>query len=160
MCSSDLLEGEVPDFKELEETLAHGVASAQVFPVLCGSAAKDIAIDRLATFICEIGPSPLDRPGMTVMAGDQTQEVRPDPGGPILASVFKTLADPYVGKISLFKVLSGTIRPDAVLTNPRTHSDEKLHGLFTLRGKEQVQLSDVPAGDLAAVAKLGGDVTE
>ena len=57
------LEGDVPDFKELEETLAQGVASAQVFPVLCGSAAKDIAIDRLATFICEIGPSPLDRPG-------------------------------------------------------------------------------------------------
>jgi elongation factor G len=152
------LDGDVPDFKELEETLAHGVASAQVFPVLCGSAAKDIAIDRLATFICEIGPSPLDRPGMIVMAGDQRHEIKPDPGGQVLASVFKTLADPYVGKISLFKVLSGTIRPDAVLTNPRTHSDEKLHGLFTLRGKEQVQVPNVPAGDLAAVAKLG-DVT-
>jgi elongation factor G len=68
--------------------------------------------------------------------------------------VFKTLADPYVGKISLFKVLSGTVRPDAVLTNPRSHADEKLHGLFTLRGKEQEQVNDVPAGDLAAVAKL------
>ena len=152
------LEGEIPDFNELEKTLAHGVASAQVFPVLCGSAAKDIAIDRLATFICEIGPSPLDRPGARVRAGDQEQEIRPDPSGQVLASVFKTLADPYVGKISLFKVLSGTVRPDVVLTNPRTHADEKLHGLFTLRGKEQVTLNDVPAGDLAAVAKLG-DVT-
>ena len=152
------LEGESLDFKELEETLAHGVASAQVFPVLCGSAAKDIAIDRLATFICEIGPSPLDRPGVVVDAGDQQREIRPEPGGQVLASVFKTLADPYVGKISLFKVVSGTVRPDAVLTNPRTHSDEKLHGLFTLRGKEQVPVNEVPAGDLAAVAKLG-DVT-
>jgi elongation factor G len=152
------LEGDIPNFKELEETLAHGVASAQVFPVLCGSAAKDIAIDRLATFLCEIGPSPLDRPGTVVLAGDQEREVKPDPGGQPLAAVFKTLADPYVGKISLFKVLSGTIRPDTVLTNPRTHSDEKLHGLFTLRGKEQVPVSEVPAGDLAAVAKLG-DVT-
>ena len=152
------LEGDVPGFKELEETLAHGVASAQVFPVLCGSAAKDIAIDRLATFICEIGPSPLDRPGAVVRAGDHDREVKPDPAGQALATVFKTLADPYVGKISLFKVLSGTIRPDAVLTNPRTHSDEKLHGIFTLRGKEQVSVSEVPAGDLAAVAKLG-DVT-
>ncbi len=152
------LEGEVLDFKELEETLAQGVASAQVFPVLCGSAAKDIAIDRLATFICEIGPSPLDRPGVSVQAGDQQREIKPDPGGQPLAAVFKTLADPYVGKISLFKVLSGTVRPDAVLTNPRTHSDEKLHGLFTLRGKEQVPINEVPAGDLAAVAKLG-DVT-
>jgi elongation factor G len=152
------LEGEVLDFKELEETLAQGVASAQVFPVLCGSAAKDIAIDRLATFICEIGPSPLDRPGVVVQAGDHETEIKPDPGGQPLAAVFKTLADPYVGKISLFKVLSGTVRPDAILTNPRTHNDEKLHGLFTLRGKEQVPINEVPAGDLAAVAKLG-DVT-
>ncbi|MDQ1368390.1 MAG: elongation factor [Acidimicrobiaceae bacterium] len=152
------LEGEVLDFKELEETLAQGVASAQVFPVLCGSAAKDIAIDRLATFICEIGPSPLDRPGVVVQAGDHETEIKPDPGGQPLAAVFKTLADPYVGKISLFKVLSGTVRPDAILTNPRTHNDEKLHGLFTLRGKEQVPINEVPSGDLAAVAKLG-DVT-
>jgi elongation factor G len=153
------LEGDIPDFKELEETLAHGVASAQVFPVLCGSAAKDIAIDRLATFICEIGPSPLDRPGAQVLAGDQEREIKPDPGGQPLAAVFKTLADPYVGKISLFKVLSGTVRPDAILTNPRTHQDEKLHGLFTLRGKEQVSVNEVPAGDLAAVAKLGDVAT-
>ncbi|MGH9124461.1 MAG: elongation factor G [Acidimicrobiales bacterium] len=153
------LDGDVPDFKELEETLAHGVASAQVFPVLCGSAAKDIAIDRLATFICEIGPSPLDRPGVTVEAGDEEREVKPDPAGQPLASVFKTLADPYVGKISLFKMLSGTIQPDAILTNPRTHQDEKLHGLFTLRGKEQVATTEVAAGDLAAVAKLGDVVT-
>jgi elongation factor G len=153
------LEGDVPDFKELEETLAHGVASAQVFPVLCGSAGKDIAIDRLATFLCEIGPSPLDRPGVMVQAGDQAREVKPDPAGQPLAAVFKTLADPYVGKISLFKVLSGTVRPDAVLTNPRTHQDEKLHGLFTLRGKEQVPTTEVPAGDIAAVAKLGDVAT-
>ena len=152
------LDGDTPSFEELEKTLAHGVASAQVFPVLCGSAAKDIAIDRLATFICEIGPSPLERPDAVVQAGDQRSEIRPDPGGQPLAFVFKTLADPYVGKISLFKVLSGTVRPDSILTNPRTHTDEKLHGLFTLRGKEQVQVNDVPAGDVAAVAKLG-DVT-
>ncbi len=153
------LEGDTPTPKELEETLAHGVASATVFPVICGSAAKDIAIDRLANFICEIGPSPLDRPGVTVNAGSGTQEIKPDPGGQPLAFVFKTLADPYVGKISLFKVLSGTIRPDAVLTNPRTHGDEKLHALFALRGKEQDLLSDVPAGDIAAVAKLGETTT-
>jgi elongation factor G len=73
--------------------------------------------------------------------------------------VFKTIADPYVGKVSLFKALSGTIRPDVVLTNPRTHADERLHGLFTLRGKEQETVSDVPAGDIAAVAKLSNTGT-
>jgi elongation factor G len=149
------LEGDTPGFDELEKTLAGGVASGTVFPVLCGSAQKDIAIDRLATFICEIGPSPLDRPAVTVKAGNKDTDISPDPSGQPLALVFKTLADPYVGKISLFKVLSGTVRPDAVLTNPRSHGDEKLHGLFTLRGKEQDQVNDVPAGDLAAVAKLG-----
>ncbi len=149
------LEGDTPSFEELEKTLAHGVASAQVFPVLCGSAGKDIAIDRLATFLCEIGPSPLDRAPVLVKAGDKEAEVSLDPAGQPLAVVFKTLADPYVGKISIFKVLSGTVRPDAILTNSRTHSDEKLHALFTLRGKEQVQVNEVPAGDLGAVAKLG-----
>jgi elongation factor G len=149
------LEGDTVSVEELEKTLAHGVASATVFPVLCGSAVKDIAVDRLATFLWEIGPSPVERPPVTVQAGDKDSEVAANPGGQPLAWVFKTLADPYVGKISLFKVLSGTVRPDIVLTNPRSHDDEKLHGLFTLRGKEQDQVNDVPAGDIAAVAKLG-----
>ncbi|MGH9177387.1 MAG: elongation factor G [Acidimicrobiales bacterium] len=153
------LEGDVPSPKELEDTLAKGVASGQVFPVVCGSAAKCVAIDRLADFICEIGPSPVDRPPVVVEAGDSVSEVNADPSGPPLAFVWKTLADPYVGKVSLFKVLSGTVKPDTVLTNSRTHSDERLHALFTLRGKEQEQLPDVPAGDIAAVAKLGGTTT-
>ncbi len=153
------LEGETPSPKELEETLAHGVASASVFPVVCGSATRGIAIDRLAKFICEIGPSPVDRPPVMVEAGTITQEIAPDPDGQPLAFVFKTIADPYVGKLSLFKVLSGTVRPDVVLTNPRTHTDERLHSIFTLRGKEQVQVTDLPAGDIGAVAKLGDTAT-
>src|SRR6202011_6081599 len=79
------LDGDTPNPKQLEETLAHGVASAQVFPVVCGSATKQIGVDRLATFICEIGPSPLDRPPVTVSAGGSTTEVAPDPAGPPLA---------------------------------------------------------------------------
>ena len=153
------LEGDVPSPKELEDTLAKGVASGQVFPVICGSAARCIAIDRLADFICEIGTSPVDRPPVVVEAGDSLTEVRCDPAAPPLAFVWKTLADPYVGKVSLFKVLSGTIKPDTVLTNPRTGGDERLHALFTLRGKEQDTLSEVPAGDIAAVAKLAGTTT-
>jgi elongation factor G len=111
------LEGETPSVKQLEDTLAHGVASAQVFPVVCGSATKEIAVDRLASFICEIGPSPLDRPPATVEAGQSTAEVAPDPSGPPLAWVWKTIADRHVGKISLFKVLSGSVKPDEVLVN-------------------------------------------
>jgi elongation factor G len=153
------LDGETPSVKQLEETLAHGVAAAQVFPVVCGSATKEIAVDRLATFICEIGPSPLDRPPVTVEAGSGTGEVAPDPNGPPLAWVWKTVADRHVGKISLFKVLSGRIRPDETLVNARTHADARIHAPFTLRGKEQLTVSELPVGDLGAVAKLPDVVT-
>ena len=153
------LEGDVPTPKELEDTLAKGIAAGQVFPVVCGSAVTLVGVDRLAQLICEIGPSPLEARPVTVEVPDGTQEVPCDPEGPVLAYVWKTMADPYVGKVSLFKVLSGTIRPDTVLTNPRSHADERLHALFTLRGKEQDTLSEVAAGDIAAVAKLGDTAT-
>ncbi len=148
------LEGEIPSAKELEHTLAHGVASATVFPVICGSATKGIAIDRLAEFICEIGPSPLERPPTKVRAGDKTTDVKIDPSGQPLARVFKTIADPYVGKVSLIHVLSGIIRPDATFVNPRTHSEERLHALQLLRGKESTPISEAQAGDIIAVPKL------
>ena len=153
------LEGDVPSALELESTLAKSVAAAQVFPVICGSAVKDVGVDLLAKFIREIGPSPMARPPVTVQAGGNEQEVGCDPNGDPLAFVFKTIVDRHIGKVSLFKVLSGTIRPDTVLTNPRSKTDEKLHSLFTLRGKEQVQLQEVVAGDIAAVAKLSDTMT-
>jgi elongation factor G len=129
-----------------------------VFPVVCGSATRLIGVDRLAAFICEIGPSPLQRPPRRVIAGDRETEVGSDPAGQPLAYVFKTIADPF-GKITLFRVITGTVKPDAVLVNSRNHTDEKLHGLFTLRGKEHVQLSEVVAGDIGAVAKLSDTAT-
>ncbi len=75
------LEGDIPSPSELEHTLATGVAAATVFPVVCGSAATAVAIDRLADFICEIGPSPADRPGVDVIAAGSEQLVSPDPNG-------------------------------------------------------------------------------
>ncbi len=158
MADDDLLEkflgGEVPSPAELERTLARGVAAGVVFPVVCGSAITGVGIDRLADFICEIGPSPVDRPGVNVHAGEVDVEVKPDPNGRPLAYVFKTIADPYVGHLSLFKVLSGTIHPDDHLINVTSGADERLHGIFTLRGKEQQPAVQVSAGDIAAVAKL------
>jgi elongation factor G len=153
------LEGETISPKELEDTLAKGVAEASVFPVACGSATKMIGIDRLAQLIVEVGPSPLVRPPVTVEAPGGPTEVTPDPDGPPLALVYRTVADPYVGKVSFLKVLSGTIRPDATLTNPRTHADERLHNLFTMRGKEQEALNELVAGDIGAVAKLSDTST-
>ncbi|HEX6424279.1 MAG TPA: elongation factor G [Acidimicrobiales bacterium] len=156
------LEGDVPGVDELERTLHDGIAAATVFPVVVGSATREVGIDRLADFLVEIGPSPLDRP-VTVTAGkgDQAQQVEVPADGTAdpLAFVFKTIADPYVGQISLFRVVSGTVRPDDHLLNSRSGVDERLHGLLTVRGREQDPVAQLVAGDIGAVAKLAGTAT-
>ncbi|MDA2978525.1 MAG: elongation factor G [Actinomycetota bacterium] len=153
------LEGTNPSVDELERTMATGVAAAKVFPVVCGSAIGPIAVDRLADFIVELGPSPLDRPPVKVMAGDQMIEVAKDPKADPLAFVFKTLADPYVGQISMFKVLSGTLKPETQLTNGRSGQDERLAKIATMFGKETTLVAAAPAGDIVAAAKLQGTKT-
>jgi elongation factor G len=135
------LSDETIDSAELASALAQGVASGSVYPVLCGSATKAIAVDRLAHFIAAEGPPP--------QAGE----------GPPVAFVFKTIVDPYVGRVNLFKVLQGTVKADASLVNGRTMAEERLHQLTLMRGKEQEPVSEVTAGDIAAVAKLSDTTT-
>jgi elongation factor G len=124
------------DYGELAKALAAGIASATVFPVLCGSATKLVGVDRLTKFLVDEAPPP---------AVDE---------GPEAALVFKTIVDPYVGHVNLFKVLQGTVKHDEILANSRTRADERMHQIFTMRGKEQDTVSEVAAGDIAAVAKL------
>ena len=137
------LDDESIEVKELEQALAKGIAEASVFPVLCGSATKLIGVDRLASFVVHEGPAP-------AADGD---------GNAPVAFVFKTIVDPYVGRVNLFKVLQGTIKTDASLVNGRTVSEERLHQLTVMRGKEQESTAEVPAGDIAAVAKLSDTTT-
>ena len=145
VADDDLMErylaDETIDTSELAGALAVGVASGDVYPVLCGSATKAIGVDRLAHFIAAEGPAP--------KAAD----------GPPVAFVFKTIVDPYVGRVNLFKVLQGTVKTDASLVNGRTMSEERLHQLTTMRGKEQEPVSEVPPGDIAAIAKLSDTTT-
>ena len=152
------LEGDVPSFSELEHALTLGIEAASVFPVVCGSATSEVGIDRLADFLVEIGPPPGDRP-TPVTAGDTEVLVPADPSGDPLAFVFKTIADPFVGQLSLFKVLSGTIRNDDHLVNSRTGTDERLHGLFVVRGREHEPIDSLAAGDIGGIAKLTGTAT-
>lgn len=156
------LSGEVPTVAELERTLAHEVLDRVEFPVLCGSGTTLVGIDRLADLICEIGPSPADRP-VAAEAGDTTVDVTAsvtaDPDGEPLVYVFKTIADPYVGQLSLFKVLSGTVRDDMHLVDTATGTDERLHGLVHLRGVEQLPAGRIVAGDLGAISKLTATTT-
>lgn len=152
------LSGDVPSVAELERTLAHEVLDCVEFPVLLGSGVTGVGVDRLADFICELGPSPLDRPTL-VVAGDDAVPVAADAAGKPLAYVFKTIADPYIGQLSVFKVLSGTVKADDRLINSSTGADERFHALFLLRGKEQTVVGEVTAGDIAAVAKLANTHT-
>ena len=152
------LEGDTPGLEELEHALTLGIETASVFPVVCGSATAEVGIDRLADLLVEIGPPPADRP-VTVRAGDTEVEVQADSDGQPLAMVFKTIADPFVGQVSLLKVLSGTIRNDDHLVNSRTGTDERLHGLFVVRGKDHEPVDALAAGDIGGVAKLASTVT-
>ena len=147
------LSGEVPTPEELERTLAHEVRDCIEFPVLLGSAITGVGVDRLADYICELGPSPADRP-VDVMAGGETVPVPADADGHAVAYVFKTVADPFLGQVSLFKVLSGTLDSDARLVNTQTSTDERLHSLFHVRGRDHVTVNRIVAGDIGGVAKL------
>ncbi|MEQ1785887.1 MAG: elongation factor G [Acidimicrobiales bacterium] len=152
------LEGDVPALADLEHALTLGIETASVFPVVCGSATAEVGIDRLADLLVEIGPPPGDRPA-SVRAGDVEVEVPADPDGQSLALVFKTIADPFVGQVSLLKVLSGTIRNDDHLVNSRTGAAERLHGLFVVRGKDHDPVDALAAGDIGGVAKLASVAT-
>ena len=151
------LSGDVPTAAELERTLAQELLAELEFPVLCGSALTGVGVDRLADFICELGPSPADRP-TTVAAGNGdgsvTVDVGADPSGKPLAYVFKTVADQFVGQVSLFKVLSGTVVVDERLVSSARGTEERMHGLFHLRGKDHLTTDRIVAGDIGAVAKL------
>jgi elongation factor G len=136
------LEGEVPSNAEVAELFAHGIADNGFFPVLCGSASKDIGIDLLLHFLVEECPSP-------------AEAAHPLPhDGPTVAYVAKTFSDQYVGRINLLRVLSGELRTDDQLVVDRTGSTQRLHQLFSLRGREQLPVAGAAAGDLVAVAKL------
>ncbi|HMO10661.1 MAG TPA: elongation factor G, partial [Actinotalea sp.] len=100
----------------------------QEFPVLVGSATTAVGIDRLADYICELGPSPADRPVPVTLPNGESIEVAADPDGDVLLHVFRTVADPFVGQVSLFRVLSGTVRNEDRLTNAVTGTDERVHG--------------------------------
>ena len=145
------LEGGDLSRDEIVHALHDGLAEATLFPVVLGAATKLIGIDRLVDLIVQAGPSPLDRPPVETESGD-TREAKPD--APTSALVFKTLSDPYVGRVSFFRVYSGVVKGDGSLHNASKKVDERVGHVFTMRGKTQEPISEVVAGDLGAVAKL------
>lgn len=137
---------------ELRRGLRSGVTSGRVVPVLCGVAVQALGSRHVLDAVVELGPSPADRPPEVTVDGET---LPPDPAGPLAALVFKTLADPYVGRLSYFRVYSGTLRSDSQVYNATKERAERVGQLYLLRGKQQIPVSEVAAGDLGAVAKLG-----
>ncbi len=142
--------------EEIVGALHDGLAEATIFPVFVGAATKLIGLDRLVDAVVGAGPSPLDRPPVEGEDG-KAREAKPD--APLSALVFKTTTDPYVGRVSLFRVYSGVLRGEGTLHNASQKVDERVGHVFTMRGKNQAPMDEVVAGDFGAVAKLSHTVT-
>lgn len=141
--------------EELTAALRIGVAQDKIFPVLCCAAGKNVGVADVLNFLAEFGPAPSDRPAWKATDAQGAEiDVAIDASGPVSAFSFKTISDPAQGRITVFKVVSGTLQADANLVNPRTTTPERMTGLFHMKGKERVKCEQVAAGDIAAVMKL------
>jgi elongation factor G len=131
----------------------------RLFPILCGSAAQNIGGDLLLDFIGESLPSPLEGTKLPAMQGNETVKRGATPEGPVSLFVFKTLADPFAGRLSYFKVMSGSLANDISLVNMRTNQSEKLAHISTPFGKQMTEIRELKAGDIGVVAKLKDTLT-
>lgn len=140
---------------EIVNGLAKGCRSGAITPVFCGSAVNQQGLDMLLYNLKVLLPSPADVPAVLAEdAAGEPVEVTCDPAGPLAAYVFKTVADPFVGKLSYVKVASGTLKSDSALVNARTGEAERMGKLLYVKGKKQTDTTAIGAGDIGAVTKL------
>jgi elongation factor G len=148
-------EGELSD-EEIYSGLIEGCASGEIAPVMCGSASKVIGMRCFLEDVVECFPSPKYSIPQKAINTQNSEEVfiGLDENKPFSALVFKTIADPFVGKISLFRVITGKLSNEVTVINSNKDKTEKLANVFFMRGKNQIPTKEVVAGDIAAVAKL------
>lgn len=148
-------EGELSD-QEIYNGLIEGCASGDIAPVMCGSALKVIGMRCFLEDVVECFPSPkYSIPQKAINVKDDEEVfINLDEDKPFSALVFKTIADPFVGKISLFRVITGKLNNEITVVNSNKDKTEKLANIFFMRGKNQIPTKEVIAGDIAAVAKL------
>ncbi|MCK4790944.1 MAG: elongation factor G, partial [Desulfobacteraceae bacterium] len=141
---------------ELLQGLRAGALARTFVPVLCGSATKQIGIDLLLDCVNVCLPSPLEHKGITGTdpVTGETRKPKPDPAEPFSALVFKTIADPYAGRLSIFRIYSGTLNPDSSFYNPSKETKERFGQLLRIAGKEQKPMAAAGPGDIVAIAKL------
>ncbi|NLN82686.1 MAG: elongation factor G, partial [Clostridiales bacterium] len=162
--SEELMEkyfsGEEYTSDELINGLAAGVQSGGIAPVFCGSAYMLEAIDQLLNGLIWLAPDAETLAGESGKDRDGNEvSLKIDDNDPVAAIVFKTIVDPFVGKLLYFKVVSGTIKPDMTLLNMRTGESEKIGKIYSVRGKKQEETPCVCAGDIGAVSKLANTNT-
>lgn len=148
--------GEEFTAKEIFGAVKKGIDECSIVPVLFGSALKNIGVKALMDTIAEYFPSANEVPQVKAYKPETEEEieVKVDSNGPVALYVFKTVVDPYVGKMSYFKVMSGTVKGDMLLKNVRKNETERISRLFTMCGKKQTEVSSLSAGDIGAVNKL------
>lgn len=158
---SKFLEGESLTDDEIVRGLAAGIRSGKTVPVFCGSSLKDIGISSLLDEITRSFPSPADmQPAMGMNPVSKAEEQRkPEDSEPFSSVVFKTLADPYVGKLTYFRVYSGVLKSDSHIFNSTKGAEERIGQAYFLKGKNQEATAEVHAGDIGAVAKLADTST-
>ncbi len=157
------LDGEEIDHAEIVTALKRGVTEGRLFPVTCGVATKNLGTNRLLDALVEDLPSPAMRGAVQALGpGGEAIEVEPDEVGPLLAYVFKTHADPYTGRVNLFRVYRGALRSDSHAVNVTRRHKERVGQLSRPLGKSLRPAAELGAGDIGAVAKLketrAGDV--
>jgi elongation factor G len=145
------LEGQPFTDAEIEAALHKGTREGSVVPVFVGSATQNIGVRELLSMIVKHVPSPAEVGRRTTTDGKMIQ---PDPGGPFVAQVFKATADPFVGRLTYFRVISGTLSGQGHVYNATRREDERVGNLLSVQGKETENLAKVGPGDIAAVAKL------
>jgi elongation factor G len=153
------LEGEELTQEEIFAGIKAGMSEGTFIPVLATSALNGVGVDELLDAIVGLLPSPADRPAQSAQKGEEDIELTFDSTGPLAAQVFKTSADPFVGKLSYFKVFSGTLKSDSQVWNATRSESERTGTAYTIRGKDQEGVDELAAGDIGALAKLNSALT-
>ena len=150
------LEGQELSPQEIEETFYKGIKSGQVMPILCGSGTLNMGIPHLMNLITQGMPSPSDRPPMigTRPGKEEKVERPPKTDAPFSALVFKTVADPFAGKLNYIRVFSGTLKSDSNTYNATRDKKERFGQVFFLEGKKQAPVDMAIPGDIVAIPKL------
>ncbi len=139
--------------EELVSGLKGATATGKLFPVICTSGLQNVGAQPLLDAVLTYLPSPAERP-FEALAGDQTVSRKADEAAPYAAFVWKTVADQFAGRITMFRVFQGVLKSDSTVTNVTRGAQERLGHLVVVQGKTQVPVPEVKAGDLGAVAKL------